>query len=105
NAGDVGALEGKHIDRGGIFKLISTYNNGNIFGICMVMLLPLYACLERRTWPQLVVKAALVLTLSRTVWAGLIAYEVLHRLYVRRVTWRTLGVMAAWVAVAAAGVS
>lgn len=104
NAGDVGTLEGKHIDRGGIFKLISTYNNGNIFGICMVMLLPLYAYLEPRLSRQLVVKGALLLTLSRTVWAGWLAYEVLHRLYVRRVTWRSLGVMAVWVGIAAAGV-
>src|SRR5690606_38415621 len=48
NAGDVGEMEGKSIDRGGIFKLISTYNNGNVYGISMLILLPLYAYLEPR---------------------------------------------------------
>ena len=36
NFNDIGTLEGKNNDRLGIFKLISTYNNGNIYGVCAV---------------------------------------------------------------------
>jgi len=42
NSGDLGALESKNIARGDSYKLISTYNNGNIFGVCVLMLLPLF---------------------------------------------------------------
>lgn len=81
NLADVGMLDNKHIDRGdGIFKLISTYNNGNIFGACMLMLLPLF-CATRPTWQQIIVKGALVLTLSRTVWIGLMVYQLLLPLF------------------------
>src|SRR5690606_34127372 len=104
NAGDVGELEGKSIDRGGVFKLISTYNNGNVYGISLLMLLPLYTFLEKRLSSVLTVKASLVLTLSRTVWAGLVVYEVLSRLYVRRPTWKTVAAIAGWVSLAAVGV-
>jgi hypothetical protein len=86
NLGDVGGLEDKYIDRGGIFKLISTYNNGNIYGICILLLLPLYCWLERSLVRTTVVKASLVLTLSRTVWLGLLLFELLNRLVVRRPT-------------------
>lgn len=90
NAGDLGALEDKYIDRGGVFKLISTYNNGNIYGISILMLLPLYAWLEPSVVRNSVVKLSLLLTLSRTVWAGLIFYELVQRFYVKRVSVRTL---------------
>lgn len=90
NAGDVGELEDKFIDRGGVFKLISTYNNGNIYGVCILMLLPLYAWLGAGAGKQAVVKVSLLLTLSRTVWAGLLFYELLQRFWLRRVTARTL---------------
>ncbi|HEV2146522.1 MAG TPA: hypothetical protein VGR37_03815 [Longimicrobiaceae bacterium] len=103
NAGDVGALEDKFIDRGGVFKLISTYNNGNIYGVSILILLPLYAWLERSPARQLVVKFALLLTLSRTVWAGLILYEILQRLYVRRISLRTVAVLAGSLAVVLGG--
>jgi hypothetical protein len=104
NTGDLGELDDKYIDRGGIFKLISTYNNGNIYGVCLLMLLPLYAWLERRTVPNLVVKFSLLLTLSRTVWLGLLAFELLHRLYVRPLTVRALGLLAGSVLVVVGGV-
>lgn len=90
NSGDLGTLEDKYIDRGGVFKLISTYNNGNIYGVSILMLLPLYTWLERNVLRTTIVKLSLVLTLSRTVWVGLIAYELLQRLYVRRASFRTV---------------
>jgi hypothetical protein len=105
NAGDVGGLEDKYIDRGGVFKLISTYNNGNIYGICMLMLLPLYAWLEKSTLRQGIVKVSLVLTLSRTVWVGMILYEVLQRVYVKRVSARALAYLAVGLAIVVGGVA
>ncbi|MCK4632346.1 MAG: hypothetical protein KAT79_03695, partial [candidate division Zixibacteria bacterium] len=84
NYGDLGGLDYKHINRGGIFKLISTYNNGNIYGICVLMLLPLYERLEKKGWKVWIVKASLLLTLSRTVWIGLVVYELAMQFYIRR---------------------
>ena len=78
NVDDYGLLEStKHIDRGTFLKLISTYNNGNVYGVATLILLPLYNLLEKKRWKRVVVKIALVLTLSRTVWAGLIFEQVL----------------------------
>jgi hypothetical protein len=78
NAGDYGQLENtKHIDRGAYLKLISTYNNGNLYGVATLILLPLYLLLEPKRWKRNVVRIALVLTLSRTVWAGLIMEQLL----------------------------
>lgn len=71
--------ETKNISRIGVFKLISTYNNGNLFGICMLMLLPLFSELESKRWKRVVVKVALLLTLSRTIWLGLIFYELIKQ--------------------------
>ena len=104
NAGDVGTLEDKYIDRGGVFKLISTYNNGNLYGISILMLLPLYAALEPSFLRNGVVKASLVLTLSRTVWAGLIFYELVSRVYVRRISLRNLAVLLLSLLLVAVGV-
>jgi hypothetical protein len=104
NSGDLGELDDKYIDRGGIFKLISTYNNGNIYGVCLLMLLPLFAWLERRMIPNAIVKFSLLLTLSRTVWLGLLAFELLNRLYVRPLTGRALGLLVGSVVVVIGGV-
>ena len=82
NAGDYGLLETtKNIARGEFFKLISTYNNGNLYGVATLMLLPLFNLLEPKRWRRNVMKIALVLTLSRTVWAGLIADQALSFLW------------------------
>ena len=82
NAGDYGLLEStKHIDRGGYLKLISTYNNGNVYGVATLILLPLYLKLEKSAWRRNTVRVALVMTLSRTVWAGLIVEQGLSLLY------------------------
>lgn len=104
NAGDLGELEGKYIDRGGVFKLISTYNNGNIYGISLLMLLPLYTWLQPSIVERTVVKTSLLLTLSRTVWIGLVLHEILHRVYVKRITLRSFSVLLLSLALVAAGV-
>ena len=78
NIADYGQIERtKHIARGGFLKLISTYNNGNVYGVAMMLLLPLYVVLEPRRWRHNLLRGALLLTLSRTVWAGLLAEQAL----------------------------
>lgn len=72
NAADAGQLDDKFINRGGIFKLISTYNNGNIFGVSLAIMAPLYLRLETRRVMRWALYAAMFLTLSRTVWIGAI---------------------------------
>lgn len=85
NAADYGLLETtKNIARGDFFKLIATYNNGNLYGVATLILLPLYNLLEPKLWRRNVMKIALVLTLSRTVWAGLIVDQVLSLLWLLR---------------------
>jgi hypothetical protein len=77
NAGDYGTLATeKYNSRGGIFKLVSTYNNGNVYGIATVLLMPLFDCLETRLWRRAILRIALVLTLSRTVWIALLLDQV-----------------------------
>jgi len=71
NAADVGQLDDKYIRRGSFFKLISTYNNGNIFGLCIMMMAPLYLMLERLRILRIALYFALFLTLSRTAWIGM----------------------------------
>jgi hypothetical protein len=105
NAGDLGELEGKYIDRGGVFKLISTYNNGNIYGVSILLLLPLYGWLEKSRIRQGIVKTSLLLTLSRTVWVGLVLYEVLQRVYVKRVSTKALVLLGAVLLALGAGVA
>lgn len=92
NADDAGLLEsGKNIDRGnGFFKLISTYNNGNIYGVCILMLLPWYELTQRSLLWRLLVRLSLILTLSRTVWFGAVIYEMLAMAYLRPLRARTL---------------
>ena len=76
NFSDAGAVqEEKFIDRGGVFKLISTYGNGNLYGICQLFFLPLYLAKEKSFFRRLLVKTGLILTLSRTIWVGLIIME------------------------------
>ena len=89
NAGDYGTLEyTKHIARGLYLKLISTYNNGNLYGVCTLMLLPLYNHFEHRRWCRWTLKIALLLTLSRTVWVGIVLEQMLSFAVV---LWKQLG--------------
>ncbi len=78
NLADYGIIaETKHIYRGPFLKLISTYNNGNVYGVATFLLLPLYSLLEPRRWRRNLVRLALFLTLARTVWLGLVAEQLL----------------------------
>jgi hypothetical protein len=71
NAADAGQLSEKPIMRaGGIAKLISTYNNGNIYGPCLGMILPIYLLFERNPLMIVAVWSSMFLTISRTCWAG-----------------------------------
>lgn len=73
NGGDVGDFAyTKAINRGYFLKLISTYNNGNIYGAATFILLRLYELFTPSRWQRWVLRVALFLTLSRTIWAGLI---------------------------------
>ncbi|MFD2579036.1 hypothetical protein ACFSTD_11345 [Novosphingobium colocasiae] len=73
NVADYGTIFLRNNTRGPFLKLLSTYNNGNLYGDCMLMLAPIYFLYERsRVW-MLMLIAALVCTLSRTVWIGMLA--------------------------------
>lgn len=75
NAADLGELaKSKFNQRGSVAKLISTYNNGNIFGVCTLMLFPVFYKRTTSKFKIFIVILALILTLSRTVWIGLIFY-------------------------------
>ena len=78
------SFEDKYNDRGGIFKLASTYANGNIYAVCMLMLLPIYISFERNLFFIGAYKLSVVLTLSRTAWFGLLIFELLNFLINRR---------------------
>lgn len=77
NIDDYGLIDQKHNLRGDIMKFTSTYNNGNIFGVCMLIFMPLYFSIEKSKIFKFILVMALVLTLSRTVWIGMILYLVL----------------------------
>lgn len=68
--------------RGFFLKLISTYNNGNIYGICLLMVLPLYKYLEKSSLKKSIVKLSIILTLSRTVWIGFIISEFFFNFFI-----------------------
>lgn len=104
NAADLGTLGDKHNNRGGVWKLISTYNNGNLYGISVMLLFPLYSWMERSALCRSVVKISILLSLSRTVWVGLVLHELAQRLYVRRPGLRTVLLLAASLAAVLGGV-
>ncbi|AOH84064.1 hypothetical protein AWL63_08870 [Sphingomonas panacis] len=72
NAGELSSVFNKNNRRGALMKLFSTYNNGNIFGACMIMLAPVYIYFEKsRAW-VIAFLISVVLSLSRSTWFGLI---------------------------------
>ncbi|WP_110656171.1 hypothetical protein [Salinicola halimionae] len=73
-------LESRMNDRGGIFKLFSTYNNGNIYAVCMIMLVPIYTVIEKNRLWVVALMLSIMLTLSRTAWALLLIYCVFEYL-------------------------
>lgn len=91
NFHDMDSVEiAKCIARGDLFKLFSTYGNGNLYGICLLMLLPLYQLVEESLLKRSIVKLSLLFTLSRTVWIGLFLVEIFRYFYVQRLTPATL---------------
>ena len=84
NEKDIGYIKWKFNGRGdGLYKLISTYNNGNIFGLCMLFLLPFT---RYHKYHKFILKLAIILTISRTVWFGLIMYELIsYRRYILKI--------------------
>lgn len=85
NYDDIGKLEwGKMNSRMDYSKLMSTYNTGNIYGVCLLMLLPLYSFLEKRKIFQYILKISLILSLTRTVWIGLILYEIFSCFFIKK---------------------
>jgi hypothetical protein len=73
NVDDYGTIFLRNNVRGAFLKLLSTYNNGNLYGDCMLMVAPIYFLYERsRVWMMLLI-VALICTLSRTVWIGMLA--------------------------------
>lgn len=79
NIDDVGTISATKFNmRGSISKLVSTYNNGNIYGVSLLILLPLYFEREKSLIFKLILILSLILTLSRTVWAGLVMYLIIY---------------------------
>jgi len=70
---DLDGIYQKNNRRGILMKLVGTYNNGNLFGVCVVMLFPIYVYFEKSRAFIVACALALVLTLSRTVWFGMAA--------------------------------
>jgi hypothetical protein len=79
NSADTADLEtSKDNERAGIFKLMSTYGNGNVYGVSTLLLLPIYDYIEKRWWLKAFMRIVLVLTLSRSVWFGLAVLQFLY---------------------------
>ncbi|MFC4256556.1 hypothetical protein GRI97_09490 [Altererythrobacter xixiisoli] len=74
---DAGEIYSKNNRRGILMKLVSTYNNGNLYGVCMGMLAPIYFYFERSRIFIAAFCLAMLLTLSRTVWFGMIFIGIL----------------------------
>ncbi|MEN3748088.1 hypothetical protein TPR58_13005 [Sphingomonas sp. HF-S3] len=70
---DLGAIYSKNNRRGVLMKLVSTYNNGNLLGSCLIMMAPVYLFFEKSRAFIAAFCLAIVLTLSRTAWFGLAA--------------------------------
>jgi len=86
NLSDLGMLENKCNARQSCSKLISTYNNGNIYGVNLLMLLPLYCILEKNFWFRSIVKLSILMTFCRTAWIGLLFSELCFDLLISKNT-------------------
>lgn len=78
---DISMVAERHNLRGPIIKMFSTYNNGNILGINLILWGPIVSIGAARC--AVGYRSLCVLTLSRSVWAGLIAFQlfsaIVHR--------------------------
>lgn len=83
---DLESIRLNHINRGDVFKMVSTYNNGNILGVNVLLWFPLavYGLSSARWRYALLGRALFLFSLSRTVWLGWIFSEVAARLYLKR---------------------
>jgi hypothetical protein len=87
NFHDLNALEKtKCLVRGDWLKLISTYQNGIIYGVSLLLLLPLYNLVETSKFKRAIVKTSLILTLSRTIWIGLCISQFLQHVQLKGLT-------------------
>lgn len=96
NGAELISVMKKNNMRGSIMKLVSSFNNGNIFGVCMVMLMPIYFHIEKRKGWLAAFVVALLCTLSRTAWFAMTAAFILMvlagQIRVNRVSvWVSLG--------------
>ena len=73
----------RSVNRGGVLKMVSTYNNGNILGVNLLLWFPVVLAGGRRLAKRFALPARLLflLSLSRTVWAGWIVSETLLRVF------------------------
>lgn len=70
---DISQVAARHNLRGPVIKMFSTYNNGNILGINLLMWGPIAAFASVPC--AIGFRSICVLTLSRSVWVGLFAFE------------------------------
>lgn len=70
---DITLVAARHNLRGPIIKMFSTYNNGNILGINMLIWGPILAITSLGS--SIAYRTVCLLTLSRSVWVGLIGIE------------------------------
>lgn len=84
SAEDAGKVDGKHNRRGRFIKLVSTYDNGNIYGVCLLLLAPLCWASGAKRLEKSAIGISMFLTLSRTVWVGLMVWALLWLLIYKR---------------------
>ena len=70
--GDLSEIMLRHNLRGPVIKMFSTYNNGNVLGVNVLLWGPLVATSLQT---QMAFRTVCLLTLSRSVWVGLLVYE------------------------------
>ena len=101
--GDLSLIAERHNLRGSIIKMFSTYNNGNILGINLLLWGALVALTSK--WSLFQVRSICILTLSRSAWLGLAMLEIFNsiaRRSVRKMFYATFSVLALFLIVIAA---
>ncbi|WP_146525885.1 hypothetical protein [Novipirellula artificiosorum] len=80
--GDISLVAERHNLRGTFIKMFSTYNNGNILGVNLLIWGPIAAIGAAASRFQF--RSICILSLSRSVWIGLAAYELVNSIVQRR---------------------